>query len=53
MFSVIWALAPLMGLLRNIFHSQATTSVLFKYFRQPVVSNSSRCTWFFNLSPAV
>lgn len=29
MFSGLWALGPLMGLLRNIFHSQANAFVMF------------------------
>ena len=36
MFSIFWALAPLMGLLRNIFEAQADARRMFSYFRRPI-----------------
>eukprot|EP01048_Picozoa_sp_COSAG05_P029476 COSAG05_NODE_9718_length_606_cov_1.258383_1_plen_191_part_00 len=38
MFSVIWALAPLMNLLRNVLEGQADAHKMFMYFRRPVPS---------------
>ena len=38
MFSVIWALAPLMNLLRNVLEAQADAHKMFLYFRRPIPS---------------